>query len=129
MSVHFDQVKSSIDRFCVAWNSHDGATLAGFFVTDGSLINPFGERADGRDAVGAMYSEYFGGMLRDTSTTFNLASVRDIEQDHAFADGEQTINAADGSVLLVVHVASLMRRESGEWHFVDSRPYAFAPRQ
>jgi len=126
MSTHFDQIKSTLDRFSAAWKANDGATVAGFFVDDGSLITPFGQRADGRSAVAAMYSEYFEGMLRGTSTTFNLASVRAVEPDHAFADGEQTINAPDGNVVLVVHIAALLRRDGDGWRFVDSRPYAFA---
>jgi len=66
MSTHFDQIKSTLDRFSAAWKANDGATVAGFFVDDGSLITPFGQRADGRSAVAAMYSEYFEGMLRGT---------------------------------------------------------------
>lgn len=70
--MQFDQIKSTLDRFCVAWKTNDGATVACFFVEDGSLINPFGERADGRAAVVAMYSEFFGGMLRGLSTAEKL---------------------------------------------------------
>jgi len=127
MSAQLDQIKSTLDRFAAAWKTNDGATVAGFFVEDGSLINPFGGRAGGRSAVAAMYSEYFEGMLRGTSTTFDLTSVRAVEQDHAFADCEQTINAPDGNVVLVVHMAALLRRDGDVWRFVDSRPYAFAP--
>lgn len=126
MSAHFDEIKSTLDRFSAAWKANDGGAVASFFVEDGSLINPFGQRADGRTAVAAMYSEYFGGMLRGTSTTINLASVRAVEKDHAFADGEQTINAPDGNVVLVVHIAALLRRDGDGWRFVDARPYAFA---
>lgn len=126
MSAHFDQVKSTFDRFSAAWKTNDGAAVASFFVEDGALINPFGQRADGRTAIAAMYSEYFGGMLRGTSTTINLTSVRAVENNHAFADGEQTIYAPDGKVVLVVHLAALLRRDGGGWRFIDSRPYAFA---
>ena len=38
-----------------------------------------------------MYSEYFGGMLKGTSTSISLTRVRPVEPDHAFADAEQTI--------------------------------------
>src|SRR5258708_40286347 len=122
-STQFDQIKASLDRFCAAWHTNDGATVGGYFVDEGSLINPFGQRADGRTAVATMYAEYFGGMLRGTSTTVNLASVRDVEQDHAFADGEQTITAPDGSVVLIAHISALLRRDGDEWRFVDSRPF------
>jgi uncharacterized protein (TIGR02246 family) len=126
VSAHLDQIKSTLDRFAAAWKTNDGATVAGFFVEDGSLINPFGQTAEGRTAVAAMYSEYFGGMLRGTSTTFNLAGVRTVEKDHAFADGEQTIHAADGNVVLVLHIAALLRRDGEGWRFVDLRPYVLA---
>jgi hypothetical protein len=73
-----------------------------------------------------MYSQYFGGMLQGTSTTFDLESVRAVGSDHAFADGEQTILGPDGVVVLVAHLAALLRRDGDSWRFVDSRPYAFA---
>jgi hypothetical protein len=66
-------------------------------------------------------------MLRETSTTFSLASVRAVENNHAFADGEQTIHAPDGHVILVVHIAALLRREDEGWRVVEARPYTFAP--
>jgi uncharacterized protein (TIGR02246 family) len=126
MSSHFDQIKSTLDRFSAAWKTNDGAAVAGFFVEEGVLINPFGQRADGRAGVAAMYSEYFAGMLSGTSTTIDLATVRAVEDNHAFADGEQTIYASGGEVVLVVHIAALLRRDDDGWRFVDARPYAFA---
>jgi uncharacterized protein (TIGR02246 family) len=126
MSAALDQVKSTLEDFAAAWKANDGDAVTSFYVEDGALINPFGERADGRAALAAMYSDYFGGMLRGTSTTVNLSSVRRIENDHAFADGEQTITAPDGSTVLQVHIAALMRREDDGWRFVDARPYTFA---
>jgi uncharacterized protein (TIGR02246 family) len=108
------------------WKTNDGPALADLFVEDGSLINPFGQRAAGRRAVGTMYSEYFAGMLRGSSTTIDVAHIRLVEADHAFVDGEQTIHSADGEPVLVVHLAALLRRDGGTWRFVDSRPFTFA---
>jgi uncharacterized protein (TIGR02246 family) len=120
-----DTVLAFFKLFADGWKTNDGAVVASFFVEDGALINPFGQRADGRTAIAAMYSEYFGGMLRGTSTTFDLASVRAVETNHAFADGEQTISASSGEVVLVVHLAALLRRDGDSWRFVDARPYSF----
>jgi uncharacterized protein (TIGR02246 family) len=129
MSEQFDEVKLSLDRYCTAWKANNGTLLSHFFAVDGSLIDPFGGRADGRGAVAAMYDEYFSGMLHGTSTTFELVRVRPVGQDgYTFIDGEQTIHAADGSLLLAVHLAALMRREGDDWQFVDARPYAYTPR-
>ena len=87
-------------KLAAAWSANDGTAFAAFFAEDGSLINPFGERADGREALTAMYSEYFGGMLKGTTTSIrSLTHLRAIEPDHVFADAEQTIYAANGDVL------------------------------
>jgi uncharacterized protein (TIGR02246 family) len=126
MSALLDEIKSTFDRFADVWRTNDGAAVASFFVEGGALINPFGQRADGRNGIAAMYSEYFGGMLHGTSTTFTIARVRAVENDHAFADAEQTINGPDGNVILVVHLAALLRRDGDGWRFVDARPYVFA---
>lgn len=126
MSAHPEHIKSMLDRFSDAWKTNDGATVASFFVEEGTLINPFGHRADGRTTIAALYSEYFGGLLRGTSTTITLGSVRGVEDSHAFADCEQTIHAADGNVVLAVHIAALLRNDGAGWQFVDARPYTFA---
>ncbi len=108
------------DKLAAAWRANDAVAFAAFFTEDGSLINPFGERADGREALTAMYSEYFGGMLKGTTTSISLSQLRPVEPDHAFADAEQTIYAANGDVLMALHVVNLLRRDGGDWRLVDS---------
>ena len=115
------------DKLAAAWSANDGSVFSAFFAEDGSLINPFGERADGREALTAMYSEYFGGMLKGTTTSISVTHLRPVEADHAFADAEQTIYAANGDVLLALHVVNLLRKDGDTWRLVDSRPYAFPP--
>src|SRR5262245_15455208 len=125
MSTPVDPIKAVFEDFSAAWKSNSGAAVAALFVEDGALVNPFGQRANGRKAVEAMYAEYFGGMLHGTSTSFTLSSVRFVGNDHALADGEQIINASDGSIVLTVHLVTLLRRESAGWRFADARPYVF----
>ena len=115
------------DKLAAAWSANDGTAFAAFFAEDGSLINPFGERADGRAALTAMYSQYFGGMLKGTMTSISLTHVRPVGPGHAFADAEQTIYAANGEVLLALHVVNLLRRDGDDWRLADSRPYALLP--
>ncbi len=128
MASHAKQVASTFADLTAAWATNDADAIAGLFTEDGSLINPFGDRADGRAAVAAMYGAYFDGMLRGTTTRFTLSAVRPVGDEHAFADGEQTIMGPDGTVVLAVHLASLLRREGDSWSMVDSRPYVFAKR-
>jgi len=121
-----ESVAAFHEKLAASWRDNDGAAFAAFFTEDGSLINPFGERADGRDALRAMYSEYFGGMLKGTTTSISLTHLRLVGSDHAFADAEQTIYSADGDVVFALHVVNLLRRDGDGWRLVHSRPYAFS---
>lgn len=124
---YVDAIQASFNRFCAAWNTNDGVTLADCYVADGSLITPFGQRADGRSAVAAMYAALLAGPLQGTTTTISLARVRTVGADHAFVDAEQAIITPDGSVLVGAHLAALLRHEGDSWRFVDARPYTFVP--
>jgi len=108
-----------------AWAANDGTAFAALYTEDGSLINPFGERADGRPDLGAMYDKYFSGMLKGTTTSVEVSDVRMVGGAHALVDAEQTVYAGNGDVVLAVHVVNLMVQESGEWQLVDSRPYGY----
>ena len=127
MGQDLDSVTKFHDQFAESWAKGDGKILGDHFVEDASLINPFGERADGRAAIAAMYGAYFDGMLTGTSTTIRVENVRALGESQAFVDAEQTILAIDDSIVLVVHLAGLIRRDGEDWKFVDARPYAFAP--
>jgi len=128
MSDQLAQISSTLERFTAAWNANDSAALAAFFVDDAALINPFGQRADGRVAVAAMYGQYFGGMLRGSTTSITVVKVRSVGESAAFVDADQTVTAADGSPMMALHLAALMRRSGDTWLFVDGRPYVFATR-
>lgn len=119
-------VAALFDEVSAVWKSNDGAAAAALFTDDGSLINPFGERADGRAALAAMYTDYFGGMLQGTTTSIELSRVRAMGSEFAVADAEQTIFAANGDVVLSLHVVNVLRRDGDDWRLLDSRPYEFS---
>jgi uncharacterized protein (TIGR02246 family) len=119
------EISAFFERLCKAWETNDAAEVGGLFADDGTLINPFGQRADGRDAVTAMYGEYFAGMLGGTSTTVEVQSVRTIDATHSLVDAEQAILGPDGSTVLDVHLTALLRQEGGEWRLVDTRPFSY----
>jgi len=73
-----------------------------------------------------MYTDYFGGMLQGTTTSIDVSQVRAIGSDFAVADAEQTVFAANGEVVLNLHVVNVLRRDRDDWRLLDSRPYAFS---
>ena len=119
-------VDELFDRFSQCWATVGGTALGDYFTEDGTLINPFGEMAKGRGAVAALYGEYFGTILRGTTTAVTIDSMRMVGPDHAFVDGDQTILGPGGETVMAVHMSALLRRESGSWLFVDARPYTIA---
>jgi uncharacterized protein (TIGR02246 family) len=121
------EVNYLFHSFADRWKSNDGQALASCFAEDGSLINPFGQRANGREAIAAMYSDYFGGMLNGTSTTIEIGTIREVPPNHAFVDSEQTIEGDGGDTVLSVHTAALLRRAGDTWRIVDARPYTIPP--
>ncbi|MFE3190023.1 SgcJ/EcaC family oxidoreductase [Nocardia sp. NPDC059240] len=121
-------ITAFLDRLADTWKTNDGTALSELFTADGSLINPFGERADGRNGVAAMYGEYFRGMLAGTTTSCTLERTRAVDGDHALLDAEQIITAPTGETALTVHLSALLRRDGDGWRFVDCRPYVVADR-
>lgn len=117
-------IQSDLDLFSRAWATNDGAALGSHYTEDGSLLNPFGELAEGRGAVAGMYSAYFGTLLRGSTTTIRVRQSRPVGQDHALVDADQVVYSPDGGALLTLHLTSLLRHEQGRWRFVDARPFA-----
>jgi uncharacterized protein (TIGR02246 family) len=127
MAADRESIASFFEQISDAWKTNNGDILADCFTEDASLINPFGERADGRTAVGAMYSTYFQGLLAGTTSSIAVQSVRAVGDDHALVDVDQTITGADGAVVMDVHLAALLRRDGDGWRLVDARPCLFPP--
>lgn len=127
--MHDDEqaVQAFLDEFASTWKANDGAALGDAYVPDGSLINPFGQRADGRAGVAGMYGAFFDGqMLAGTTTSISLQRARPVDPDHVFIDAAQTIHGPAGEVVLAVQLAALLRRVASSWEFVDARPYTVA---
>lgn len=112
-----------LDRFARTWADNDGVTLGRLFTADSSLVNPFGERADGRGAIAEMYSGYFAGLLAGTTTTLTDVRSRRAAPGVLFVDAEQVINDPAGHPLMTVHLSALLIQDGDEWRFADARPF------
>lgn len=118
-----DTTHEMLTQFSSAWNE-GGRNLGDFFAVDASLINPFGERADGQGRIAAMYAQYFDGMLAGTRSRIDVSTTRQVGDRHALVDATQTISAPDGAVVLALHLVALLVRGDDGWRFLDSRPYS-----
>lgn len=76
MGPNLDSAAKFLDPFAESWAAGNGQALADQFTDDGSLINPFGQRADGRADIATMYGRYFAGMLAGTSSAIKVETIR-----------------------------------------------------
>lgn len=118
-------------RFNDAFNRFDVKEVTAFWTDDGTLITPTGELGRGRAGVEAAYRHDVDTILRGTSSTFTITSVRRLGEDLAFLDLDHELRNCrmpDGSIgTMKLHTAVLARKSEGTWRWLDARPYAFLP--
>jgi len=120
---------ASLKKFNEAFNRFDPKEVASHWAEDGTLVSPLGERAKGRAEVAKVYTHDIEMILKGTTTTFRIDSVRQLEGGLALLDLDHEIQNArmpDGSVgTMKLHVIILARKKGAEWQWLDTRPYAF----
>lgn len=118
-------------KFSAAFNRLDAKEVAAFWEADGTLIGPTGNKGIGRSGVEKVYAADVDNILRGTTSTFTVQTVRMLGRDLAWLDMEHDIIGArmpDGSSgTMKLHVVVLARRQGKEWRWLDTRPYAFLP--
>ena len=122
MTTSTESIDAFLRQVSATWKTNDAVAVGRNFADDGCLVNPFGERADGRPAVTTMYTQYFQTLLRGTTTAFQVNHARVVDERHVFVDAEQQILGADGAMVLDLRVPALLRREGDGWRIVDARP-------
>jgi uncharacterized protein (TIGR02246 family) len=118
-------------KFTSAFNRFDAKEVAAFWEEDGTLIGPTGIRGSGRAGVESVFATDVETLLRGTTSTMTVQSVRMLGKDLAFLDLEHAIQGArmpDGTTgTMKLHLVVLARRHGTTWQWVDTRPYAFLP--
>jgi uncharacterized protein (TIGR02246 family) len=118
-------------RFNAAFNRLDAREVASFWEENGTLIGPTGTRGAGRAGIEKVYAGNVETMLRGTTSTFTVETVRMLGQDLALLDVAHEIRGATmpgGTTgTMKLHVVVLARKHGKDWLWVDTRPYAFLP--
>jgi len=130
-----DKAEPSLEATCrkfnEAFNRFDAKQVAGCWTEDGTLITPSGEYGRGRSGVEAAYRHDCDTILKGTTSTFSISSVRRLGSDLAFMDLDHELRnfkMPDGSTgTMKLHTVILAKRSGNTWQWVDARPYAFVP--
>jgi len=114
-----------------AFNKNDAKLAATYFVADGSLINPTGAEARGREEIASLIQRDLDGVLKGGHSKMKLDHVRMLGNDLVLADCTQEVSGVMTPPgipsPLKLHVAALMKKEGGKWYWQDARPYAILP--
>lgn len=118
------------DEWCAAWNKHDAKLMAGFFVADGDLINPFGRHAKGTAEIEKLFTDEQSGSMAGTTYSGTIESIRYLDGDVAIVDvaGEITgMKQPDGSAAppFKHHVTWIAKKEHGKWMALGARAFVF----
>ena len=116
-----------------AFGAQDADKAGAMFAPDGTIINPAGERAEGRDQVTALFRKDFEGVLKGVKNKLSILSVRMVTPELAFVDIQQELTGGKPMpgrpTPWVAHAAVLLTKQGGgDWMVLDARPYFFLPR-
>jgi uncharacterized protein (TIGR02246 family) len=117
------------DEWMAAWNKHDPKLMASFWVESGDLIDPFGKRAQGPQAIEKLFEgEHTGnGVMVGTTYAGTIENIRYIGRNVAIVDVAAEVSGlkgADGAAmpLLKHHVTWVAEKKGGKWMAVAARP-------
>jgi len=118
-------------QFSDAWG-RDARARAALWTEDASLINPYGQKAEGRAAIEKLFEQEDATFARGTTHTFSDFSYHFFTPTFAAVDatGElKGLKGADGAPMppLKIHVFALLVEKGGVWQVKLARPYVPAP--
>jgi uncharacterized protein (TIGR02246 family) len=123
------ELESFLDSFIAAWNRHDAAAMAAYWVEEGDLLNTRGHHAQGRAAVQQLLASEHAGPMRSTHTEMKLVGTRTLAPGLVLADARMVVEGvrmADGQTKPIpMHVAFVATKRPEGWRYVAVRPYAF----
>lgn len=123
-------IKDRLDEFQSAWNKDDTTAMAAVWAEDGSLINPLGVYAQGRDAIAKVFDQEHTGRFKATKYATSDVKIQWVTPDVAVVDVTANISGAhksDGSAApdYPHHVTWVFVKKDGKWMAAAARPYQF----
>jgi pyruvate dehydrogenase E2 component (dihydrolipoamide acetyltransferase) len=122
-------IKKTFKEFSEAWAAGDATAIAGHFLKEGSLINPFGQEAWGREDIEKVVAGDLA-MMKGSTHTMDDYKFHFVLPGFVLVDATGTISGvknADGSAAadMSVHVYAALAQRGAKWYILALRPYAF----
>ncbi len=124
-------IQQAFSDFATAWASGDATTIASFFTSDATLINPMGTEGQGMAGVQKVIAADLAGPMSGTTQAFSDFSFVWVMNNLALVDCTSTVTGMknpDGNAAgpMNIHVYSVMVNRGGKgWKARAIRAYAF----
>jgi len=123
-------IKDCLNDFQSAWNKNDTTAMAMVFVEDGTLINPVGISAKGREAMSKVFAQEHATMFKASKYDTREAKIQWVTPDVAIVDVTANISGVqgpDGAAApdYLHHVTWVFVKKDGKWMATAVRPYQF----
>jgi len=126
-------IKDRLKEFQSAWDKDDTTAMAAVWAEDGTLINPFGTFAQGRDAITKVFVQEHTGPFKATKYVTSDVKVQWVTPDVAIVDVTANISGVHGPDGAAApdyphHVTWVFVKKDGKWMAAAARPYQFTPK-
>ena len=125
-------IKDRLQEFQSAWNKDDTTAMAAVWADDGSLINPVGVFAQGRDEIVKVFVKEHTSPGPFKATKYSTSDVKFqwVTPDVAVVDVSANIagiRGSDGAAAqdYAHHVVWVFVKKDGKWMAAAARPYRF----
>ena len=124
-------IRDRLDEFQSGWNKNDTTAMAALWTDDGTLINPFGVSAQGREAIVKVFIQEHAGVFKGSTYKTSDVKVQWATPDVAIADLTANISGVhtpDGATApdFPHHVTWVFVKKDGKWLAAAARPYQFS---
>ena len=125
-------IKDRLQEFQSAWNKDDTTAMAAVWADDGSLINPVGVFAQGRDEIVKVFVQEHTspGPFKATKYATSDVKFQWVTPDVAVVDVSANVSGIRGSDGAATpdyahHVVWVFVKKGGMWMAAAARPYQF----
>jgi uncharacterized protein (TIGR02246 family) len=123
-------IKDRLQEFQSAWNKDETTAMAAVWAEDGTLINPVGIFAQGRDAIVKVFVQEHAGVFKASKYETREVKIQWVTPDVAIVDATANISGVrgpDGAAApdYLHHVTWVFVKKDSKWMAAAVRPYKF----
>lgn len=132
-----EAIRARAMQFPDAWNKHDAKAMVELWADDGDFVDPFGQAAQGKDAVEKLFAESFETYMKETTYSLSLKWIDMVRPDVAISTWDGMVggmkNPGGEALPDLHHIVTVVteKDENGKWWVVSTRaqvPASMGPR-